>query len=238
MICFLIVVFFLSGLFVAEPGDERGKYFTNYSDATISIQNTLPEGNDKRIFFDVKSFKLNDNSRIMDSQEWARVLFLDYPTDKVKDIFFYFCGRVNAVREVSSFLLYAKDINSNQKHLYLINTKEGIIRSSIELSSFYYESDSYHWHTYAVNKDGCFNIYENTVIDIADGPEEPSGKVPLLIRIRCLIMDLFSRGEKRYDLAAKIKIDKNGYSHYTGTLGSSTITIDFSKYINNQALAE
>ncbi|MBQ6087511.1 MAG: hypothetical protein IJK96_05580 [Bacteroidales bacterium] len=204
---------FLSGLLTDSQNAVQYNNYTNYTDAAIKIQNIWPEGYENRISFDVNSIKNKNLFRSMDSREWTHILFpLRYRIDECQDMVFFFCGRMNIVREITSFLVYSKSIESDEKHLFLINSKEGVITSSLELSSSGYQSESWYWHSYSTYQDQCFNIYENAVIDFACGPEEPgesSVRTPLIIRLRCYINKLLTR--KKYELVAKLRLDLDGF---------------------------
>ena len=132
---------------------------------------------------------------------------------------FYYCGQLDLLESVESHLIHMTCHDIKNCYLFLVNTQNKYVLSSVLLSQRFFYSESEHGHFYAELCENTFSTFESIVfIDDVFIDDVPGEKLPLWFRIKSAVLNLFSKKRPKYDFRLKFHLDDDGYLHYDSEL--------------------
>lgn len=199
-------------------GDERpSDYYENYYDKKIPIELSSDFPISRTITsIDILRIK---KSRLVSSRGTS----LSSMTNELRpmdwQLFdFYLFERIELSKDINSYVICAfKKNTENESYAYLVNIKEGYLKS-IALISYNYHlshisgSSENYGSLYSTINSGLLSLYESVyrTDDIFNGTVED---LPWYVAFRLWLHNIFSRSKNDYTKVLSLTLDENGLIH-------------------------
>ena len=194
--------------------EERGWYYKNYCNANFTVKMPADLSTNNREMSSININRIKQSQLVRLNGAIVKCVTNEIMPINWQLFDFYLFGKIEITKPVESYVICAisKSAENEESYAYLLNIKDGCLKSIATISYGYYISSDDYGAMYTAINSGTLSLFES-ICRIDDICCDNGEEIPWYITLRLWLSKIFSKSRMPYSHVLTLTLDEDGLLH-------------------------